>query len=627
MVPMNGAPGTGTISATHVFRAHEEEDKEYLGEAPGAESLDRWVNGTFAFGSGVYGGGPVDYPVSLPGVGGSRTGQVTLLLCGLTTLEHDVEIAVNGLSLGAVQWKGFEFYEVSFNEVPLLEGGNTITLRCLSGADPANPDGVALDWVEVGYPRKYEAQGDVLKFTHSAGSRYQIGNFSSEDLEAFDITDPANVRRITKYQVGGSNPYTLDMRPGGGTGERTYLVLAWSAAKTPISITKDMAGNLSGTGNGADYILITHRDLGWDGGGSAYAWLTELKTHREAQGLRVKVVDVQDIYDEFSFGVVSPQGIKDFLSYTYQNWEGPSPQYVLLVGDSVYDPKDNYGMGSINYVPTYLAQTPYMGESLTDEWYVRISGKDALADVEIGRLPASSPAQAEIMVNKIIVYENTPILKTWEKNTLLVADNTVEEYEAIFEVMNEDVAGILPAGMNAPFREYLNDYWSAGGLTQSMTERLNGDGALIVNYSGHGSVQMWAMEGLFSTGNVGALNNSERLPFVVAMTCLNGYFGYPEGWAFPSLAEGLLRQGSSGGVAAFMSTGMTEPEGQRVLDQALFEGIFKRDRRTLGSAVSHAKQELVANSEELGELGKTFVLFGDPAMKLKVPLPTAPTGP
>ena len=172
---------------------------------------------------------------------------------------------------------------------------------------------------------------------------------------------------------------------------------------------------------------------------------------------------MEDIYDEFSYGILSPQGIKDFLSYTYQNWVSPAPQYVLLVGDSAYDPKDNYGLGTINYVPTYLAQTPFMGESLTDEWYVRISGNDAIADMDIGRLPASTTAQAETMVNKIISYENTPVLKTWERNTLLVADNQVEGYEVLFELMNEDVAGLVPAGMNSPFREYLNDYVDPSG--------------------------------------------------------------------------------------------------------------------------------------------------------------------
>jgi hypothetical protein len=605
---------------------HTEEDKEYLGEAPGAESLDRWVHGTFALGSGA-GGGPTDYPVTLPGVGGTQLGQVTVLMCGLTTLDHDVEIALNRSPLGTYQWSGFEFYEVSFNDLPLLDGANTLTLTCLSGADPVNPDGVALDWVEVAYPRKYEANGNVLKLTHNAGYKYQVGNFTSNTIQAYDITTPTDVKRITNIQVTGTNPYTLTIEPGSGSGERTYMALASTAVKTPVSITKDVAGNLSGTGNGADYILVTHRNLGWDEGGAAQPWLTNLKAHREAQGLRVKVVGAEDIYDEFSYGIVSPQGIKDFLSYAYSNWVSPAPQYVLLVGDASYDAKDNYGLGTVNYVPTYLAQTPFMGESLTDEWYVRISGNDAIADMDIGRLPASTTAQAETMVNKIISYENTPVLKTWERNTLLVADNQVEGYEILFELMNEDAAGLVPTGMNAPFREYLNDYVNPNDLTQSMRNRLNVDGALIWNYSGHGSVQVWAGESIFSTGNVAGLTNSGKLPFAVAMTCLNGFFGYPEGWSWPSLAEVLLRNSNNGAVAAFMSTGMTEPEGQRVLDQALFEGIFKRDYRTLGRAISYAKQELVANSVALGELGKTFLLFGDPAMRLKVPLPTAPTAP
>jgi hypothetical protein len=627
MGTIDGTPGTATIPSTHVFTVHTEEDVEYWGGTPGAESLDRWVSSALTLGPGSEGGGPVDYPVTLPGVGGSQLGQVTVLLFGLSTLEHDVQIAVNGISLGTYQWSGFEFYEVSINDVALIDGANTLTLTCLSGADPENPDSVILDWVEVAYPRKYEANGNALKLTHNAGYRYQVGSFTGNTIQAYDITAPTDVKRVTNVQVTGSNPYTLTMEPRSGTGERTYLTLSSTAVKTPVSITKDVAGNLSGTGNGADYILITHRDLGWDGGGSAHPWLANLKAHREAQGLRVKVVDVEDIYDEFSYGIVSPQGIKDFLSYTYQNWVSPAPQYVLLVGDASYDAKDNYGLGTVNYVPTYLAQTPFMGESLTDEWYVRISGNDAIADMDIGRLPASTTAQAETMVNKIISYENTPVLKTWERNTLLVADNQVEGYEILFELMSEDVAGLVPAGMNSPFREYLNDYVNPNDLTQSMRNRLNVDGALIWNYSGHGSVQMWATESIFSTGQVAGLNNSGKLPFVVAMTCLNGFFGYPEGWAYPSLAEVLLRDSNNGAVAAFMSAGMTEPEGQRVLDQALFEGIFKRDLRTLGRAISYAKQELVANSVALGETGKTFLLFGDPAMKLKVPLPTAPTAP
>jgi hypothetical protein len=125
---------------------------------------------------------------------------------------------------------------------------------------------------------------------------------------------------------------------------------------------------------------------------------------------------------------------------------------------------------------------------------------------------------------------------------------------------------------------------------------------------------------------VADLTNANKLPFFVSMTCLTGFFGYPEAWNYPSLAEVLMRSANKGAVAAFMSTGMTQPEGQRILDTSLFEAIFKQDIRALGPAISAAKQTLLANGAEFEDVSKTFLLFGDPATELKVPLPTVPSG-
>jgi len=116
------------------------------------------------------------------------------------------------------------------------------------------------------------------------------------------------------------------------------------------------------------------------------------------------------------------------------------------------------------------------------------------------------------------------------------------------------------------------------------------------------------------------------LPFFVSMSCLTGYFADPETWDFPSMTEVLLRSEGKGAVAAFMPTGMTSPEGQHILDAALFDAIFTEDIRILGPAISAAKQTLLANGAQHEEVSETFLLFGDPAMTLKVPLPRRPTG-
>ena len=117
---------------------------------------------------------------------------------------------------------------------------------------------------------------------------------------------------------------------------------------------------------------------------------------------------------------------------------------MVLVGDSSYDFKDNWKYGTINYVPSYLTYTEYMGETVTDEWFVTVTGDDAAADMYIGRLPATSAAEAQVMVAKIMAYETGPNTKTWEKNTLLVADDQEEAFEIVFKTMNEDAAALLP---------------------------------------------------------------------------------------------------------------------------------------------------------------------------------------
>jgi hypothetical protein len=468
------------------------------------------------------------------------------------------------------------------------------------------------------------------------GYRYQVSKFSGIDLLAFDITSPENVEQVVDFQTiytGGHVPYTLDFEPESGSGERTYLVLTSGQVLTPVAIIEDEYGNLADPATGSDYILITHRDLGWDVNGDPHQWLSDLTALRQAQGLRVKVVDVEDIFDEFSYGIEAPEAILDFLTYAYTSWTPPAPQYVLLVGDSTRNPKNKPDPAlGITYIPTYLTFTEHMGETATDEWFVRVSGDDGLSDLYIGRLPAKNADEATVMVNKILAYEGSLNTKSWEKNVLLLADEQRAgpeyEYEANFKIMNDDVAALIPPAMNDPVKGYLSDppYFDANDLNAEIIAQIN-SGTFMVNYSGHSAIQILANKNIFNNLDVDGLTNSGMYPLFVSMGCLTGHFVYPEDWNFPSLAEALLRAEDKGAAAALMSTGLTTTEGQHILDTALFDAIFNQDVRVLGQAVSSAKQTLLANGGSLyDEVNETFLLFGDPAMTLKVPLPQRPEG-
>ena len=93
--------------------------------------------------------------------------------------------------------------------------------------------------------------------------------------------------------------------------------------------------------------------------------MSSLVALRQSQGLRTAVVDIEDIFDEFGYGLVTPQAIKEFITYAYESWQSPAPQYVLLVGDTTYDYKDNWASGTVNHVPGYLIYTTHLGETIT----------------------------------------------------------------------------------------------------------------------------------------------------------------------------------------------------------------------------------------------------------------------
>ncbi|HUT71646.1 MAG TPA: C25 family cysteine peptidase [Desulfatiglandales bacterium] len=631
MTTINGTPESGDMATSHTDTVTYELDQRYWIGAPGDDSLDRWFFNGMLLGDEVeWGGNLVNVTFAIPGA--IDTGDLTISLSGYYDTDHEVSVSLNGSPVGTLTWSGITAYEGTISPVMLQDGNNTVTLRCESGLDI-----IYVDKFMVTYPRSFAAHNDELIFIHDAGHHYQITGFTSNDLLVYDITESGDVAQVVNSKITKPpGPYTLEFELPEEVSERTYYALADGMVKTPAGITQDVAASLADPANSADYILITHRDLGWDGNGHPYPWLdplgdetSSLVTLRQNQGLRVIVADVQDIYDEFTYGIVTPQAIKDFISYAYANWIAPAPQYVLLVGDSNFDCKDNLEKGNVNLVPAYLTFTEYMGEAPTDEWFVKVSGEDAVPDLYIGRLPAASADEASVMVNKIITYETSPNTKTWEKNVLLVADNETEgdEYEADFELMSEDVAALIPTAMSEPFKGYLGDYGAAGPLTADIKEEIN-RGTLIVNYSGHGSTQIWADEHIFDADDVPDLTNDDELVFLINMTCLTGYFAYPElGFLHePSLMETLLRPEGKGAVAAFMPVGMTTTDGQRILDSALFEAIFTDDIRTLGPAIHEAKQTLLANGAQYEEMSETFLLFGDPAMTLKVPLPRRPTG-
>ena len=271
-------------------------------------------------------------------------------------------------------------------------------------------------------------------------------------------------------------------------------------------------------------------------------------------------------------------------------------------------------MGTINYVPTYLVHSLWFGETASDNWFVGLDGeKDFLADMFIGRLPARTTTEAKIMVDKILNYENLPNGQDWTKKVMLVADNDLVNFESI----SNDLAGMLPLEYSGQ-KIFLRNYATAASCRTDIINGIN-DGRLLVNYTGHGSIRIWAAEKIFQVSNISSLTNANMLPLVVTPTCFNGYFILPKAYNYEALAEELVRRSARGAIAAFSPSGISHPGDQQILVEGLFKAMFKNGDFRLGPATTLAKFDLFkSGSADAENVNQTYILFGDPALKLKM---------
>jgi Peptidase family C25 len=528
---------------------------------------------------------PLDQLLTAPHLDAAATGAtLEVALQGVTASLHSVNIKVNGSNLGNQSFSGRANSVASYALPPSLlhEGQNTVTLAGQNGSSDIN----LVDYLRVTYNHTYTADNDQLKLTAAAGQPLTIAGFSNNVIRVFDITNSAAVQEIVGQVQPQGGGFSVSLMPAGG-GPRSLLAVTNNQASQARRVAANLPSNLGKSGQGADLVIVTLRDL--------FSAVEPLRAARQNQRLSVTVVDIEDVYDEFSFGQKTPEALKNYLSSTQTNWK-KKPRYVLFVGDASYDPKNYMGAGDFDLVPTRLMDDAFM-EASSDDWFVDFNN-DGMAELAVGRLPARTIVETDRMIAKILSYEKS----TAPDEMLLVADlNDGYDFEAasnqLLPLVSNDVRVI-----NVD-RGALGDAATHAGVLAAIRR-----GQRLVNYTGHGSVDLWRGNILTNTDTEG-MENADHLPVFLMMTCLNGYFDDP---VLDCLAEALLKAPHGGAVAVWASGGQTLPQGQWQMNQELYRQIFSASQMRLGDAVRAAKQ----GSADV-DVRRTWILFGDPTMRLK----------
>lgn len=533
------------------------------------------------------GGDPVSQSLVVTNIyRGGPDATLQVLLQGGTAGPHNVSVLLNGNPVGAVtfsdQEKGYATLPVP--SAVLQEGPNTLTLAVQGG----DGDVSAVDSVQLTYPHTYTADDDYLRLTVAGSTAVTIGGFKSPSIGVLDVTDPGAVANLTGRISLQDGSYAVTIAPS-GSGTRTLLALTNARVNWPASITVNRPSSWHTAQKGYDMVMITHADFA--------SSLQPLVVLRQGQGRRVAVVDVEDIYDEFNFGEKTPYALKDFLSVAKTQWK-LKPRFVLLAGDATYDPKNYEGEGDLDFVPTYLVETSYL-ETASDDWFADFVGT-GVPQMAVGRLPVRTVEDADALVNKIVGYERSGH-SGWNDQALLVAGENDSEND--FEADTLALKSLVPKTLSVA------EIFAGGdpNANANMIDQMNA-GIALVNYDGHGSNAIWGSD-LFSTSDAGSLVNGSRVPFVVAMTCLNGFF---QDLSLDSMAEALINAPGGGALAVWASSGLTESGPQATMNQALFKALYGTKSMTLGEAAATAKAAVWDM-----DVRRTWILFGDPATKLK----------
>jgi uncharacterized repeat protein (TIGR01451 family) len=600
MQDVDGGPGAA-VQGDEMFTTsvHAEEDKMAVPVLFNDPEADFWFWDSVDSGDPEY--GSRTFSVEADGVADtSAPATLNVNLQGFTSTgvspEHHAVISLNGVQIGEGRWAGTDpqTLTMNFDQSLLHEGTNTVEVTGV--LDTGAPYSIFMvKSFDLTYKRLYRAVGNALAFRGDSNPAVTVGGFTDRNISLFDVTDSLHPRIVGSAAVSGSGgDFSVSFDPA--SPDADYYAVSDGAALSPDDVRAETAPGLDDRDNSADYLIITTDDLSAAAG--------SLAAYRKGQGYTPKIVTLDDIMDEFNYGIYSPHAVQDFLSYAYNNWIKP-PKYVLLAGNGTYDYKDYLGFGD-NLVPPLMTATP-MGLYSSDTVFGEVD-QTGVPRIAIGRLPVLTPGELQDAIAKIKAYEGST-----GNNILMLADNP--DGGGDFTDDSSDIISLIPGRYNVK-TVYLSEYPvnEARGLLSGGID----SGAILINYFGHGGMDRLSYDssygGLLTADDVASLSNGNKLPVVTAMTCSAGQFAEP---GFDSLAETLVLRKDGGAAAVWAPTGLALDSLSRLLDEGFYGAVFEQRNEVLGDVVLEALSRYSAAGGAPFTVN-IYNLLGDPALRMKM---------
>ena len=542
-------------------------------------------------------------------------------------VTHNIAVFINGsiVPLDDITFEGSAPQEITIKVENrfsgFVAGNNTIRIKNMATYVPAGGayDMIYLNKIEVDYWGTLQSTSDNAVISNpEVNSNIQATDFSSSDITVYDISNKEYVSILenTSITANGGN-YDVEFFTNEDNGDLgyKYIAIADGATLTPTSLTLSAGYEpLKDSNRRADLLVVGNIGLIT----SAY----KLIEARKDQGLSVATITLDQIYNEFSNGLVSSEAIRDFVTYTQNYWD-KKPKYLLILGDATYDPLDNELWESDAPDAAYTTPMPMVSGRYinfgSDNWFVNGNSASHLPTVSMGRLPTNDPEVISRYVDKILAYENGELAPDLGvKNLSFIADKDTTDEEDFKGLVDElaDLGRLSQANFSRTVMDS-EEYATNTDVKNAIIDKFDEE-ALVLTFMGHGATDLWSKVGVFSNSEAENLTNS-KLPIVVAFNCENNYF-YDPYKETKSLSEAFVFNENGGAVAFLGSSTLTTPTAQMKMAQAFYSQLGNTtdkvyDGSTIGDVLLSAKNA-VGDGEYTRDMIESFSLIGDPSMPL-----------
>ena len=374
--------------------------------------------------------------------------------------------------------------------------------------------------------------------------------------------------------------------------------------------------------------------------------------HEQHDSLRVTIVPADELYNEFSSGTPDANAYRRYMKMLYDRaeTEDDMPRYLLLMGDAAWDNRmrtSEWANTSVDdFLLCYESENSYSHTScyVSDDYFGLLDDNEGASllteksDLAVGRITARTAEDAKIVVDKIDNYINNKEAAIWQNTVCMMGDDGnqnrhMEDADAVAQLVETQHPDIL---VKRVMWDAFTRVSSATGnrypdVTRLIRQQME-QGALIMNYSGHGRADAISHEYVLTLSDFN-ITSSMRLPLWMTASCdIMPFDGQEE-----NIGETALFNAQGGAIAFFGTTRTVYQPQNRLMNLAFTRQVLSLDEDGLmmpiGEAVRRAKGELVTtgiivgyqpNGQPIWSTDKSenklqYSLLGDPALRLALP--------